>query len=257
MNIDRKTAGVLYLETLFKPLLKYIGQLPNGSRYTVLTYKGYDADSDTMIINTPYIYQIWKLTQKAYFDRQERIEAAQTADKRPKNADLKPLELNKLIKGPAVTEDAATLEMAIYITNVMVAVGKGKAGKINETRIKFKTLINQSPRMKQRITDIETAKLIELGPDPTEEEIKAADKAAKIVANRAAYINSELKKIETAISLILNPDKCSATEYFEIMELEPTKYIPTKGQTKFIPPTKGRLNDELMIKWTLKKELNK
>ena len=231
LDISRKTAGVLYLENLFKPLQNYIGVLPNGSRYSVFNYIGYDADSDTMTIKAPYIYQVWKRTQTQYFERIESKKAAQAAGKKPTKEDLIPLEINFLFERGAITEDAATIEAATYITTKMLQAGITKNAP-KETKIKFKTLVNNCPTMKQRI-----------------EEIENSDRQ-----NKAAFINGELRKIEKAIALILNPEKCSATEEFNIIEIQPTKEIDKTAtawhkRVKLRPPTKGKLNDELRIKW--------
>lgn len=231
LDINRKTAAVLYLENLFKPLQTKIGMMPNGSRYSVFNYKEYDADNDTMTINTPYIYQLLKGTQAAYMARKESIKAARIEGKQPRQEDYKPLELNSLLKGPAITEDAATLEAALYITNIMLAAGSGKNKK---TDLIFKTLVDHCPTMKQRIAEIE-----------------ASDRQ-----NKAAFINRELQKIGKAIALILNPEKCTATTYFEIISIDPSKKLDhRKGEKdlrkkmQFISPTRSKLTEKLVIKW--------
>lgn len=235
LNIDRKTAGALFFENIFKPLLPYIGQLPNGSRYTVLSYKGYDADSDTITINTPYIYQLWKRTQSAYFQQIENKRAAIAAGKKPEKKDLTPFKVNRLIKGPGLTENQSTLEAAMYITNVMLAAGTTKNAP-KETNITFQKIVDNCPAMQQRIAEIESSDM----------------------ENKPQLVNSELRKIEKAVALILNPEKCSATEVFNIVEITPAKVLvkkedwektPWHRRIKFIPPTKSKLKEQLHIKW--------
>ena len=231
LNIDRKTAGVLFLENLFKPLQNCVGTLPNGSRYTVLNYYGYNADNDTMTIRSPYIYELWRRTQARYFTRQENKKKAIKAGKAPKAEDEKSLEINRLFKDTAITEDPITLEIAIYITNHIL--GAGKNGK---TELLFKTIVSGCPTLRNKIAEIE-----------------ASDRK-----NKAAFINRSLQKIGNAIDLILTPEKCTATTEYRFKKIEPSKKLPGYKQSKgdirkshiqFIPPTKGKSNDKLVINY--------
>lgn len=229
LTLDRKTAGVLYLENLFKPLIKYIGKLPNGSRYSVFNYKGYNAENDTMTINTPYIYQLWLLSQDAYFERQDRIEAARAENKRPAKKYYTPLEINEFFKRQAINEDPATLEIAIYITNVMLNAGKGTPDRPKKTEMTFNKVIKNCPQLAYKL-----------------DEIKHSEDEAK-KRNPAAYIAKELRKFEKAYKLIMDPEKSDVLKRYTIISFEPTK--PAGKGKVFIPPTKSRLNDKITIKW--------
>lgn len=137
LDLNRKTAGVIYLEKQFAPLLQFIGTIPDGSRYSVFSYDGYDVNTDTMTVRIPYLFQLWKRTQIAFAQRraakQKRIEEG----KKPLKKDLKPLEVNALFKPVAYKEDDAVLEIATYITNVLLSAGTGA----HKTEITFNTLI--------------------------------------------------------------------------------------------------------------------
>lgn len=226
LNLDRKTAGVLYLEKQFAPLLMFVGTTPDGSRYSVLNYDGYDVNTDTMKIRTPYLYQIWKATQDDFAARKKRREQRIAEGKKPFKKDLKPLEVNTLFKGTAYKEDDAVLEIATYITNILLNAGKGA----HKTDILYTTLIRDCPRLREKL-----------------EEIKARPKVAdgKKVNNTARY-NVELRKIGRAFSLIMNPDKCDALKHFEFEEF----YTKTKdGGQEFVAPTKSTLDGKIHIKW--------
>lgn len=259
LDILRKTPGVLWLENLFKPLQNYVGTMPSGSRWTVLNYIGYDADSDTMIIKSPYLYQLWYGVQDAYFSRRERIEAAKRDDKKAKYKDYTPLEINSLLKGPALAEDPSTLEMAIYITNVML--NAGKQHNPIKTRISFKTIIKNCPTVKRRLADIES------GPDIITEQVTdkatgaAISKTRKI--NKTAVVNSELRKFERLYNVLMDTRKSAVVEKFEILSISPTRTEEKckrdgsiTSVTKFIPPTKSQLDNCIEIVWQPRKAEN-
>lgn len=230
IDINRKTAGVLYLEREFAPLLSFIGTVPDGSRYSVFNYEGYDINTDTMTIRVPYLFQLWKAAQTAYSNRKiaraERIEAG----KKPLKKDQKPLEVNTLFKAIAYKEDDTVLEIAAYITNVMLNAGAGA----HKTEISFKTLINNCPRLREKLESIENS--------PTTDTQKDGKRI-----NKTARYNSELRKIGRACSLIMNPDKCDALKYFSFKSFEPSKI--KNGKQEFTPPTKSTLDGKISIKW--------
>ena len=250
---NRKTAGALYLEELFKPLLPFVGTLPDGSRYSVLNYVGYDIESDTMTVRSPYLFQLWRITQTAFADRKKGKEQRIAEGKKPLKADLKPLELNTLFKRSAYREDDTILEIAVYITNVLLNAGKGA----HKTKIKFGTIVNNCPRLGER--------LAELNALPKTEKLENGK-----TRNNTARYNVTLRKIARAFDLIMNTEKCDALKHFKFMQFTPTK--PAKGYTlptietgdgkteidwanvnwgkmELVPPTKSTLREEIFIKW--------
>lgn len=230
LDFDRKTAGVLYLEKQFEPLLSFIGTTPDGSRYSVFSYDGYNVESDTMTIRTPYLYQLWKITQTTFAERKKDKEQRIANGKKPLKNDLKPLEINTLFKGTAYKEDDAVLEIATYITNVLLNAGKGA----HKTEISFRTLIKNCPRLQE--------KLDEIGRRPNTEKLPDGKKR-----NNTARYNVELRKIARAYSLIMTQEKCDALKYFEFIEFTPTK--ENDGKLEFIPPTKSTLDGKITIKF--------
>lgn len=240
LNLDRKTAGVIYLEKMLEPLLGYIGTTDNGSRYTVLNYVGYDALSDTMIIQTPYLYQLWRYTQAAYFERRKNLEIAQANNKKPAKKDLTPLETNELFKGKAYTANEITLEIAVYITNVLLTAGN--TGRLKKTEITYKKIIKNCPRFESKLSEIEARPNTETLPDGT-------------VKNNASTYNAELKKIKSAFDLILDPEKCDATRLYEFQSITPSRK-KKNGGFEVIAPTKSKLNDKIVISWRRKTEQN-
>ena len=222
LDINRKTAGVIYLESLFKPLQGYVG-LIDGSRYAVLNYVGYDADSDTMSIQSPYLYQIWRAKQGAYLDRVKDKKHAITDGKKPKKRDYTPLEINQFFHSRAIMADPIIIEIAVYITNVILNAGVSS----NKTEIKYRTIIKECPRFRDRLEEIENNDALK---------------------NKTARYNKELTKIKRAFDLISDKTKCSFLDYYEITKLEPSK--TTDGKSEFSPPTKRMVNDgKLVIRW--------
>lgn len=253
LDFSRKTAGVLYLEKQFEPLQSYIGTTPDGSRYSVLNYYGYNVETDTMKIRTPYLYQLWEAAQGAYSERKKGKEQRIAEGKKPLKSDLKPLEVNMLFKGTAYKEDDATLEIATYITNVLLNAGRGA----HKTEISFKKLISNCPRLREKLDELEKR--------PDTEKTKSGKRK-----NKTARYNVELRKIARAYSLIMNPEKCDALKCFAFTEFSPTKEkagykLPTIetqggkteidrdnikwGDMEFIPPTKSTLDGKIVIKW--------
>lgn len=238
LNLDRKTAGVLYLENLFKPLQEFIGQTENGSRYSVFNYIGYDARTDTMTIQTPYIYKLWEATQGAYFARLKRIEERRRDNKKPLKADLKPLEMNYLFKNKAYTTDESILEIAIYITNVLLTAGN--TGKPKKTEIAYKTIIANCSRLKQRLDEIAAR--------PNTETLEDGKKR-----NNTAIYNTELRKIKRAFDVILDSDLCDATEIIDFIDIQPAK-VNKAGRIELIAPTKRTIGEKITIIWSRKQE---
>ncbi len=228
-KLDRKTAGELYLEKQFKPLEGYIGTTSNGSRYKVFNFVKYEFETDIMTIQLPYLDALWRETQQQYFIRQDNQDRAKNAGKDPKPQDLVPLEVNGFFKNKAYLADDITLEIAYYITNVLLTAGN--KGKPKKTEFTYKTIINKCPRLKSKLEEIE---------NNTE------------LQNPAARYNDQLKKIAKAFDLILDPDKCDALNHYEFIDIQPTK-INKAGKRVVIPPTKRLLDEKLTIVWRRKK----
>lgn len=237
LTFDRKTAGVLYLENQFKPLQELIGITPNGGRYSVFNYVGYDPETDTMTVTSPYIFQLWKATQESYFKRQRNQAAAIKSNKKPNKDDVIPLEINYLFKGAAYQEDPITLEIAVYITNKILQAGY--KGKPKTTEINYRTLINECPRLRERLADIE------------EKRGTTTDKGKPV--NVTALYNLEFKKIKRAFDLIQDPDKCDALKEYKFINIAPANKV-NNSYFDFIPPTKSLIDGKLIIKWRRKKE---
>lgn len=231
-GINRKTAGALYLENQFKPLLEYIGTTSDGSRYSVLNYRNYDASSDTMTIRSPYLFMLWKETQQDFTSRKEKKEERIAEGKKPLKKDLTPLEINSLFKGSAYKEDDTILEIATYITNVLL--NAGKTSRTRKTEIKFSTIIANCPRLNERLKEIGSRPTSELTPEGKRR-------------NNTAIYNSELRKIARAFKLIMNPDECDALEHFEFISFSPSK--EKNGKRELVPPTKSTIGEKIVIEW--------
>ena len=219
---ERTQARSLYVEKELLSLKNIVGVLPNGSRYSVINYYGYDKDADVMRIDLPYIAELYKLTQGVYHERQARLEERHVAGRRPANDDMRPPELNRLFDNRAYTENSTTLEIAIYITNVMLQAGKSKRkGDPKKSEIKYSKIVAECSRLKAAI-----------------EGIKADD-----AGNKTQRVNNELRKISSACKLILNDKKCHATKLFDNISFKPSK----GGEV--IPPTSNTLDQKLTITW--------
>ena len=243
LNFERKTAGVLYLEKQFEPLQGYVGTTPNGSRYSVLNYYGYDIESDTMTIRTPYLFQLWQETQEGYRARKINAEKRKAAGKKPLKADAKPLEINSLLKGAAYKEDDSVLEIALYITNVLVNAGSTKTGRTKKTEIKYKTIIDNCPRLKERLTEIENL--------PAKYKEKRAD-GKEVTINNSDVYNRELRKIATAWRLITDKERCDVLDRYEIISITPSK--ETRGRIDLVPPTKRTITGKITLEWRTKEQ---
>ena len=232
LNLDRKTAGVIYLEKLFAPMQGYIGQLPNGSRWSIFNYIGYDAAADTMTIQAPYIYQLWRIEQEQYFDNKAARKKIIEQGKKPNKRSFTPLKVNSYFKNKAYNENEITLEIAVYITNKILQAG-GTNGQIKRTEFIFKELIKKCPRLNEAWSSIES---------------KTDAK------NKTALYNAELKKIKRAIDILQDPDKCDFLSEYEIVDIEPAKVNKKTGKAELIPPTKKKLESKLVIVWSRKND---
>ena len=230
---DRKTAGVLYLEKQFIPLVSFVGTIPNGSRYSVLNYEGYDIDTDVMTIRSPYLFQLWQYTQKAYSERKAATRKRIEAGKKPLHKDLTPLQINELLKPAASKEDDSVLEIFYYITNTMLNAGKGK----HTTEIYFKTIIKKCSQLRENLKSIE-----DIPSDATNEDGKKINKTARY--------NSELRKIARAFDIMTDPNKSDVLKNFSIDSVSPSRAGKEKDSPPvLIPPTKSTLEDKIVIEW--------
>ena len=229
-HLCKKDTGAVYLERLFRPLLNHVGLLPDGSRFPVLIYKGYDARTGTMTVSSPYLGRLWHIVHTEYKFRDDN--RRKTGRKK-----TRPLEINCLFRKEAIKADETTLEIAVYLTNVLLRSGKSKKWKT--TSINYKTLIEYCPRLSEILSEIDR--------EPSKRKIFDADgKPTGKTKNNTARFNGALKKIGKAVELILNPEKCSATELYEL------SFSPSEvrgGKSTFIPPTKSRLNEKIIIRW--------
>lgn len=234
LDMNRKTAGALYLENQFAPLLPLIGTLPDGSRYSVFNYDGYDANTDTMTIRTPYIYQLWKRAQGGYFERKSAVQGRIDDGKRPLKKDFKPLAVNSLFKLSSYKEDDTVLEIATTITDILLRAGKQRKKGIKTTEISFHKLIADCSRLREELDNVDEIKDGQLG------------EKGKVINKNARY-NSVLRKIERAYNLIMNPDKCDALNHFDFISFV---IVTKEGKTEpFKAPTKGKLGGKIQIMW--------
>lgn len=180
--------------------------------------------------------KLWKATQEVYFRRQRNLINATNTNKKPGKDDVKPLEINYLFKGATYQEEPITLEIAVYITDKILQAGY--KGKPKTTEINYKTLLNECPRLRERLADIESKRGT------------LTDKGKPV--NVTALYNLEFKKIKKAFDLIQNPDKCDALKEYEFIDIAPAKKI-NNSYFEFIPPTKSLINDKLIVKWKRKK----
>ena len=230
LNLDRKTAGVIYLENLFAPMQGYIGQLPNGSRWSIFNYIGYDANADTMTIQAPYTYQLWKREQTEYFETVKARTKLIEQGKRTTKRDYTPLKVNSYFKNKAYTENEITLEIAVYITNRILQAG-GAKGQTKKTELLFSELIKKCPRLNDAWQNI--------------------DSRAN-TTNKTALYNAELRKIKRAIEIIQDPEKCDFLNEYEFIDIQPAKVNKKTGRAEIIPPTKKKLESKLTIVWNRK-----
>lgn len=232
LNLDRKTAGVIYLEKLFAPMQGYIGQLPNGSRWSIFNYIGYDANADTMTIQAPYTYQLWKREQTQYFETVKAREKLIEQGKRTTKRDYTPLKVNSYFKNKAYTENEITLEIAVYITNRILQAG-GAKGQQKKTELLFSELIKKCSRLNDAWQNIESR---------------------TNTTNKTALYNAELRKIKRAIEIIQDPEKCDFLNEYEFIDIQPAKVNKKTGRAELIPPTKKKLETKLTIIWSRKND---
>lgn len=239
-RIDRKTAAVLFLENLFKPLQDYVGMTDNGSRYSVFNYVSYDASADTMTIQSPYLYQLFTKTQGAYFDRLDRKEDARQLGKKPKKEDLTPLEINAYFKQKAITEDETVFEIAKDIIDTILNAG-GSTKQIKTMKVTYTTIINRCPKLKEQLADI------------YDDDKRPAQTNDGKKVNKTAQYNSVLRKFRGAIKLILDPGKCDFLKDYELISISPAKEIRSKDGAfitwELTPPTKSTIKDKLIIRY--------
>ena len=142
----------LYYDTFAKKIIpfdKFIGRLPNGNLYRVLTIQSYDSESKTIVLDTPYMFKALELAM------------------RKKEQDDKYIYLNELFK-PEVTNERnhAAVELATRITNGLLQRGftnpkKKKDGSIYfEYKIKYATLINECPQLSTAIKNCKSRQAI-------------------------------------------------------------------------------------------------
>ena len=211
------------VERLIKSLEPYIGVMPDGSRFQYVANGGYDAETDTYTISLPYIGALFQQHQARYFYRQEKLIGKRNENKKPSHDEKTPLELNKLFKTSAFTQDPVTYDIAVYLTTKMLQAGAGK----RKMQVRYETIIKECPAF-----------------DITIKKIRNDQRAGDLDRKKAAMrINSELKKICSAERLIMNKKYCDASIFFKGIKFSNQK------NDKFIAPTSSCLSDTLIVTW--------
>lgn len=284
---NKRSTGQDYAQQRFNAMIEiitpfdpFVGRMPDGSFYRVLTFESYDKGSETMNVSTPYLYRLKAI-------------AAQ------RSTDLKRPQLNRLLHGAVVSEpNRAAVELASRILTGIVNRGvradyktykaEPKVSKKTVTRtgsdgqrtttttvydtgdqiddapapskivtykVKYSTLINDCPQLKRELDEITTGKgkaerdleaqaAAEHRTASAEEIRQAREKDRKIIPQR---INKKLKDIFTAAFRIIAEKSDAPARYIDFTLPTTTRTVKGKKCETYDVPTKSTLTRSMII----------
>lgn len=187
------------------PFDRVIGRLPNGSYYRVLAVSSYDAESETLVLNTPYMFKALEL-------------AMEEKEKNDKLVFVNNLFLPTVFK----EHNHAAVEIASYITTQLLKRGTTNPTEDEKTgkkyikyEIRYSTIIEKCPQIKGALETIERQD-----------------------TNVRQKKNAKLKQTFEAAFRIIK-EKTRASEYFEDFSLNaPTPTASTLNMKMTITFTK-------------------
>lgn len=232
---------------MITPYEQVIGRFDNGDIYRFMTFESYNKESETVIISTPYLFEIARRVEARKFNRLIHPSITSEPNKAAQEIAI------RIVQGlatrgasipdprPKVAEDQAT-ERTTYKTdeegNRVKIVEKfepdepkPKEAKKWTYRTKFSTLIKECPLIQRELEEIAR---------------KTVEKDGKIIPhpNRNQLYNTKLKQTFEAAFRIVE-ERTDAKLYFENLTLHNRD---PKGNYK--PPTKSQLNSLLIYTFT-------
>lgn len=235
---------------MIAPYEQVIGRFDNGDIYRFMTFESYNKDSETVIISTPYLFEIARRVEAGKFNRLIHPSITSEPNKAAQEIAI------RIVQGLAtrgaripdqqphakISEDQAT-ERTTYKTdkegNKVKIVEKfepdeprTKEAKKWTYRTKFSTLIKECPLIQKELEEIAQ---------------KTVEKDGKTIPhpNRNQLYNTKLKQTFTAAFRIVE-ERTDAKLYFENLTLH--NRDPKTGDYK--PPTKSQLNSLLIYTFT-------
>lgn len=230
-NEDIKQLRVEMFKEKILPFEKFVGCLPNGSYYRVLLFKGYDSKTDSILIESPYIYKLYEIeNNKKYY-----------------------LSLNELLHSNLAGEPSAAIEFAVAILNSLKQRGLHKDTQQLQltkrtTKTRGKTVIENYSTVEADQVEAQAITFRANWRNFIQE--KCPQLAAKLDAvmtsdkkNKAMYFNKILADtVKVAYRIIKY--KSDAFQYYKGLTFEPCY---TDGELK--APTKSQLaNTNLVVK---------
>lgn len=237
----------------FDPL---VGRTPDGSYYRLLTFESYDRDSETMTLNTPYLYKLKEITAEKNLahpplNRLLHSDAANEPNRaavelasriltgiatRGTRADYKTYTATPQVSKKTVTTTDGNGKRTTTTTTYKEAEQEEQRPKTKTVtwRVKFSTLIDDCPQLKYELAEIERKG-------------KLSDDAPEKIKHPAQAYNAKLKQTFEAAYRIIT-EKSDAPEKYADFKLPMTqRTVKGKKQMCYDVPTKSTVTRNLVI----------
>ncbi|WP_298069771.1 hypothetical protein [uncultured Mailhella sp.] len=248
---DMRLNAVMDILRPFDPL---VGRTPDGSYYRLLTFISYEADSETLTVSTPYLFKLKALSESAggaggrpALNRLLRGEvvnepnraAVELANRilygivrrgiRPdyKTYVAEPKISKKTVRKKGADGQSVTTT-TVYDTSAATITSAAEPLKIITYKVKYSTLIDDCPQLRQELEAIEAAE------------------PGKIKHPAQAY-NSKLKNVFEAAFRIIAEKSDAPARYLDFTLPTTTRTVKGAKRQCYEVPTKSTLSRNMII----------
>ena len=218
--------------TLLTPLERYVGMLPNGSMYRFAAFAGWDAESEIVTINAPYLYKLIEANAQNLYVKK----APQLTSRDPAATEIAIYLLQRMRKRGALSDQEleerrasrkARLEGVTYDLDPM----RQKNPQITY-RVSFETVVRDCPMIQRQLDEILNMKKLDADGNPTDE-----PEAGRKIANE---FNKRARRVFESAFRILRED----TEAKDLPNLR----IENESSGEY--PTKTHIRKNIVITWS-------
>ena len=241
--------------SLIMPFDPLVGRTPDGSYYRLMTFEEYDPDSETFIINAPYLYKLKELTTGKQNQLHKLLHSNVANEKNGAAVELANRVLQGIVTRGTRRPDPKTYRSQPNITKKTITKTNEKGEKTTTTltyaspeptetqpeqpniftyAISYATLINECPQLKRELEDIERR---------GDKSYQGEDKIERLTQT----YNKKLQDVFTAAFRIIETKSDAPIKYlnFTLPKVERT----VKGERKvcYDYPTKSTLKRNMVI----------
>ena len=239
--------------SILAPFDPLVGRTPDGSYYRLLTFESYDKESESLTVDTPYLFKLKEITSGKTRQLQKLLHSDVANEPNTAAVELASRILIGIVDRGVRTPDSKTSKAEQRATKKTTTKTDKNGQKTTTTifydnpgdekqvlpktftyTVKYSTLVNECPQLKKELEDIEIR----------------GDKnyqGDKKIARPAQAYNKKLQDVFNAAYRIITEKSDAPARYidFELPKMQRT--IKGKSCECFEIPTKSTLNRKMVI----------